>query len=52
MSTTWRWEDANRVTGSDMRVKAIKTIADRKIAFNQYIDELKAKERNEARLRR
>jgi hypothetical protein len=35
-----------------MRVKAIKTIADRKIAFNQYIDELKAKERNEARLRR
>jgi hypothetical protein len=40
------------VTGGDIRIKALKTIAERKAAFNQYIDELKAKERNEARLRR
>jgi len=52
VTTTWRWEDANRVTASDFRIKALKTIAERKAAFNQHIEELKAKERNEARLRR
>jgi len=34
VSSTWRWEDANRVTSSDMRVKALKSIAERKVAFN------------------
>jgi len=35
-----------------MRIKALKTISERKAAFNAFIDEQKTKERNEARLRR
>jgi hypothetical protein len=32
--------------------KVLRSIAERKLAFNQFIDEQKSKERNEARLRR
>ena len=52
MSSTWRWDDASRVTGHDPRFKVLRSIAERKLAFNQFIDEQKSKERNEARLRR
>jgi len=52
VSATWRWDDAQRVTASDPRFKALKTTSDRKAAFNSFIDEQKTKERNEARLRR
>lgn len=52
VSTTWRWDDAQRVTSHDFRIKGLKTLAERKNAFNQFIDEQKARERNEARLRR
>lgn len=36
----------------DPRVKAIKTISERKQAFNDYINDIKTKERNDARTRR
>jgi pre-mRNA-processing factor 40 len=49
VSTSWKWEDANRVIMHDPRVKAIKTISERKAAFNEYINEMKSKERNDAR---
>lgn len=52
ITSTWRWEDAQRVTASDLRIKALKTLAERKAAFAAFLDELKAKERNEARARR
>lgn len=52
VSSTWRWDDAQRVTSHDLRIKALKTLAERKIIFNQFIDEQKSKERNEARMRR
>lgn len=52
MSASWKWEDANRVTMHDPRVKALKTISERKQAFNDYINEIKTKERNDARTRR
>jgi pre-mRNA-processing factor 40 len=52
VTATWRWDDAQRVTSHDIRIKALKTLAERKTAFNQFIDEQKARERNEARLRR
>ena len=52
VSTTWKWEDANRVTMHDPRVKALKTISERKQAFNDFINELKTKERNDAKVRR
>ncbi len=49
ISVTWKWEDANRVIMHDPRVKALKSIAERKVAYNEYINEMKAKERNDAR---
>lgn len=52
VSASWKWEDANRVTMHDPRVKALKTISERKQAFNDYINEIKTKERNDARTRR
>lgn len=52
VSTSWKWEDANRVIMSDPRIKAIKTIGERKVAFNEYISEMKLRERNDVRTRR
>ena len=52
VTTSWKWEDANRIIQSDPRVKAIKTISERKQAFNEYINEIKNRERNESRTRR
>lgn len=52
VTVTWKWEDANRVIMSDPRVKALKAISERKQAFNDYVNEIKTRERNEARTRR
>eukprot|EP00347_Sterkiella_histriomuscorum_P007645 403348123 len=52
VTASWKWEDANRVVMNDPRVKALKTISERKQAFNDYINEIKTKERNDARNRR
>lgn len=52
VTASWRWDDANRVVMHDPRIKAIKTISERKHAFNEFINELKTKERNDARTRR
>ena len=30
VSTSWKWEDANRVIQNDPRVKALKSISERK----------------------
>jgi hypothetical protein len=37
---------------TDPRIKAIKTIGERKQAFNEYITEMKLRERNDVRSRR
>jgi hypothetical protein len=34
VTATWRWDDAQRVTSHDIRIKALKTLAERKTAFN------------------
>ena len=52
VSTSWKWEDANRVIMHDPRVKALKSISERKQAFNDYINDIKTRERNDARARR
>jgi pre-mRNA-processing factor 40 len=52
VSSSWKWEDANRVIMNDPRVKALKSIGERKQAFNDYINEIKTRERNDARSRR
>lgn len=40
------------MTANDLRIKALKTLAERKTAFAAYVEELKSKERNDARARR
>ena len=52
VSSTWRWDDASRVIMHDPRIKALKAISERKQVFADYINELKTKERNDARSRR
>ena len=52
VSSSWKWEDANRVIIHDPRVKALKSISERKMAFNDFITDIKNKERNDARTRR
>ena len=49
VSTSWKWEDANRVIQNDPRVKALKTLSERKIAFNDFISDMKNRERTDAR---
>ena len=49
VSTSWKWEDANRVILNDPRVKVLKSMTERKQAFNDYINDMKTKERNDAR---
>eukprot|EP00351_Strombidinopsis_sp_SopsisLIS2011_P002280 CAMPEP_0116878238 /NCGR_PEP_ID=MMETSP0463-20121206/9967_1 /TAXON_ID=181622 /ORGANISM="Strombidinopsis sp, Strain SopsisLIS2011" /LENGTH=75 /DNA_ID=CAMNT_0004526217 /DNA_START=134 /DNA_END=360 /DNA_ORIENTATION=- len=48
VSTSWKWEDANRVIQHDPRVKAFRAMADRKNAFQEYILDLRNKEKNDA----
>lgn len=52
VTVTWKWEDANRVVMNDPRVKALKAISERKQAFNDFVNEIKTRERNESRSRR
>lgn len=49
VTTSWKWEDANRVIQNDPRIKALKSISERKVAFNDYISEMKTRERTESR---
>ena len=52
VTTSWKWEDVNRIIQSDPRVKALKSISERKQAFNDYVSEMKTRERTDAKQRR
>lgn len=52
MTATWRWDDASRVISNDPRFKCLKTNTERKAAFNSFMDDVKSRDRTEARLRR
>jgi hypothetical protein len=49
VAVTWKWEDVNRVVQHDERVKVLRTMADRKQAFQDYILKLKNTEKDELR---
>ena len=49
VAATWKWEDVNRVVQHDERVKVLRTMADRKQAFHDYILQLKNTEKEELR---
>lgn len=52
VTATWRWEDTNRLIQNDERSKCLKTIHDRKQAFNEYVSDYKQRERLESRQKR
>jgi hypothetical protein len=49
VTATWRWEDAHRMIQGEERAKTLKTIHERKRAFQDYITEYKQREKDEAR---
>lgn len=49
VTTSWKWEDANRIIQNDPRVKSLKSISERKQAFNDFVNEMKTRERTDAR---
>ena len=52
VTTSWKWEDVNRIIQSDPRVKALNSISERKQAVNDYVSEMKTRERTDAKQRR
>jgi pre-mRNA-processing factor 40 len=45
VGSLWKWEDAKRVVEDDPRSRALRSMAERKNAFNDYIKELRNKEK-------
>jgi pre-mRNA-processing factor 40 len=52
VGSAWKWEDANRVVQDDPRSKVLRTMAERKNAFNDYIKDLRNKEKIDGRERK
>lgn len=52
VTSTWGWEDADRMLGSEEVWKAIKTYNQRKQYFTEYIKECKVKEKEEYRMKK
>jgi len=52
VTTSWKWEDANRVIEHEPRSKCFKSLSEKKHVFNDFIHEMRTRERNDARLRR
>ena len=45
VGSAWKWEDAYRVVQDDPRCKLLRTMADRKAAFGEFIKDLRMKEK-------
>lgn len=52
VTSTWKWEDCERVLYSEEVWKAVKTFSEKRNLFNEYIREFKNREREEMRLKR
>mmetsp|Transcript_13069 Transcript_13069/g.24434 ORF Transcript_13069/g.24434 Transcript_13069/m.24434 type:complete len:483 (+) Transcript_13069:275-1723(+) len=52
VTATWRWDDFFRMMKEDERFKLIRTVAHKKIIFNEYVTALRRKEREDARLKK
>ena len=52
ITVTWKWEDASRLLFNEPEWKAIKTFSEKRNLFNEYISDLKNKEREEIYLKR
>ena len=52
ITSTWKWEDASRILYRESIWKVIKTFSEKRNLFNEYINDLKNKERQEKELKR
>lgn len=52
VTATWRWEDAHRIVQNEERAKCLKTVHDRKQAFNEFINEYRQREKQESKQKR
>ena len=52
ITITWKWEDASRLLFNEPEWKAIRTFSEKRNLFNEYINDLKNKEREEIYLKR
>ena len=52
ITVTWKWEDAFRLLYNEPEFKAIRTFSEKRNLFNEYINDLKNKEREEVYLKR
>jgi pre-mRNA-processing factor 40 len=52
VTSTWKWEDCERVLYSEEVWKAVKTFSEKRNLFNEYIREFKNREREEMRLKK
>ena len=52
ITITWKWEDASRLLFNEPEWKAIRTFSEKRNLFNEYITDLKNKEREEIYLKR
>ena len=52
IGSAWKWEDAYRVVQDDSRVKCLRGMADKKAAFQEFIKDLRLKEKVDMRERK
>lgn len=52
VSSTWKWDDFHRMMRDDDRYNIIKAVGQKKQIFNEYLQKLKKKDREEARLKK
>ena len=52
ITITWKWEDASRLMFNEPEWKSIRTFSEKRNLFNDYINDLKNKEREEIYLKR
>lgn len=52
ITSTWKWEDCERVLNNESIWKIIKTFKERRNLFDEYIKECKTRERDEQQLKR
>ena len=52
ITSTWKWEDCQRVLQGETIWKIIKTFSEKRNLFNEYIKECKTKERDEQQLKK
>jgi pre-mRNA-processing factor 40 len=52
ITATWKWEDASRLLFNEPEWKIIRTFSEKRSLFNEYINDLKSKEKEEIYLKR